>query len=473
MLTNISMTVPQLIVEFTDHGGHINKKFREHLKHHLSTSYLFDKYQQIAIVHSNINSTLLDIYLSHAQNKDSRQAEYMYPVDADHFTELHKTEAVCHELYKLTMDLLTIISFTDDLNQKQFWTPGYCMEENIEPLLTNPRIRPYLEPHLLFINNILNIASAINRFSIGFPKDLLLLEDEPVIHSRHTGTTAPGAVPLPLRQIIEEYNQFFRMTKIALRQLATDAYLFRIEEIAADTCLLQTIIPQIPAEKRTKYGDPNFMFHLYHSPYYGRLGLKLKDFNERHFFINRLLREIFMLHAKEKTFMHGGINYSLKSDHTRILFATENFIYWIRKNIDELIGFKYCLHYLQTKGREPKELIISSIGSLLHEPAGATLKKQFRQHLSCLKRINKISNTYKHSFVNSETHYLIGKNEPTVNCLEMPWNSTEKEPIFHSYFLKDIVQDYWSFFCHVRSAIQTFQWPVDKTPLMEQKAAQS
>jgi len=473
MLKKINLTVPQLIVESSDHSGLINKKFRDHLKHYLSSSFLDDKYRQIAVVHSNINSTLLDIYLSHSQNMDTRQTQEMYPVDRDHCTELYKIEMVCHELYKLTMELLTIISFTDDFNQKQSWTPGYSIEEDMEILLTNPRIRPHIELHLLFINNILKIAKDITRSPICFPKDLLILDDEPVIHARHTNTTKPGSTPVPLRRLIEDYNQFFRMTKVALRQLAPEAYLFRIEVIPADVCVLETTVPQIPTEKMTKYDDPNFMFHLSYSPYYGSLGFKLMDFNERHFYMNRLLQEIFVFHSKEKTFMNGAINYSLKSERTRILFATESLIYWIRKNIDELIGFQYCLHYLQTNGKEPKKLTISSIGSLLHDPAGVDLRSLFQQHLPFLTRINKISNTYKHSFINSETHRLIGKDEPSVNCLEMPRNSTAKEPIFHSYFLKDIVQDYWSFFCHIRSSVQTFQWPADKMAHVEQKGAES
>jgi hypothetical protein len=102
--------------------------------------------------------------------------------------------------------------------------------------------------------------------------------------------------------------------------------------------------------------------------------------------------------------------------HYRELFLTESFIYWIRKNIDEMRGFNYYAHYVETKGREPDKLEIASIGKLL-DSEQHSLYQLFNLHLDKLKRINEDSNTYKHSFITSESHQLFDREAPSVNCL--------------------------------------------------------
>jgi hypothetical protein len=73
--------------------------------------------------------------------------------------------------------------------------------------------------------------------------------------------------------------------------------------------------------------------------------------------------------------------------------------------------------------------------------------------LNYLEKINDISNTFKHSFITSEVHHLIGKDEPTVQCLDMKHNSLSSKIVYHNYFLKDIVEDYVLFFIDARSIL--------------------
>ncbi len=123
----------------------------------------------------------------------------------------------------------------------------------------------------------------------------------------------------------------------------------------------------------------------------------------------------------------------------------ESLIYWIRKNVDDMIGFNYYAFYFSKHGTEPSKLDISSIGKLLNHKTHE-LFRMFQSHIGKLQRINEVSNTFKHSFITSEAHDLMGKDEPVVNCLNIQWNDTCNEPQWTSYFLRQIIEDYDSFF---------------------------
>ena len=217
---------------------------------------------------------------------------------------------------------------------------------------------------------------------------------------------------------------------------------------------MQLSIPQIPIPKGgIKYGQSGFLMHLHDSPNYGQLGQRYFDYHDRHLFLNQLLREIYTLHALEKRFMAGEKAYSMDQEQRTIRFSIENVIYWLRKNIDDMIGLYYYLHYFTTHHKEPAKLKVSSIGGLLNEPG---FHGVFGAHLAGLGRINEVSNTFKHSFLTAEVHHLIGKDEPVVNCLDLKHNSLASGPNFHSYCLRDITADYVAFFVHCRSAIEAF-----------------
>lgn len=461
MIENITLTVPQLIVEPVDHWPSINKQLPEGLQPMLSPSFLRERFGKFAVLHAAVNEHLQAIYLGHIRNNHRRQIDYYYTRDTEHHGELKKIESVCFDLQQLTRELLSLLFSIDYINEHDDWPPNLTPQGVLALLRSNPRLHPDIEPHLAFIDNLGNICQDLGLFSIHPDWEVSILDDEPVIFTREPQQINLKEVKaMPLRELIENYNYFFRMTRGALKTRFPEWHTYGINELPKACYALKTTIPQISATKGgIKYGDRNFMMHLHFSPYYGHLGNKLMDFNSRHIFMNQLLQDIYLLHELEKSFINCTATYSLYEQRTKILFTTESLIYWIRKNIDELISFQYCLHILQTEGYEPRKLTISSIGNLLNEKKGAPLRPFFSAHLSALKRINEISNTFKHSFVTSETHMLIGKDEPAVNCLNMPWNYTKNTPTFHSYYLRDIIKDYDAFFVHVRSLIQTFQWP--------------
>ncbi len=218
-------------------------------------------------------------------------------------------------------------------------------------------------------------------------------------------------------------------------------------------------IPQIPIEQRgTAFTNDNYVYYnFYQSPRYGGLNRKHEDYNERHIFMNTLLRDIYSRHAL--IFSDNGRvgTHAFSESHYPLLFLTETLIYWIRKNMDEMIGMNYYACYFAKVGTEPKKLAIASIGTLINKPT-SDVYAIFREIIPKMERINEISNTYKHSFLTSEAHNLYNPDEPAVNCLDLNRNNANNEPVFHSHFLKYIIADYCSFFELSRNALKNFRW---------------
>ncbi|MFD2034495.1 hypothetical protein ACFSKL_06815 [Belliella marina] len=118
-------------------------------------------------------------------------------------------------------------------------------------------------------------------------------------------------------------------------------------------------------------------------------------------------------------------------------FLTEQIIYWIRKTLDEIIAMIYVLEYLKIKKEYPTHIKIESIGHLIGSKEFLINIKT--NHLDFLKIINNISNTYKHSFFNSEIHNYIGELDPLVFSYGFKNNNLEKEMMFTTYKLEEII----------------------------------
>jgi hypothetical protein len=219
-------------------------------------------------------------------------------------------------------------------------------------------------------------------------------------------------------------------------------------------------IPQIAIQERGRlFTDQDYVYtNLFFSQVYGSLHLKHSDFNERHIFMNHLLSEIYTTYTLTMNGLSEIESHHFANGHYKVLFLTETFIYWIRKNIDEMIGLNYYAYHFTKYKTEPAKLKIASIGNLINKKDHA-LYTTFFAHIDKLNRINEISNTFKHSFVNSEAHNLFGKREPVVNCLDLHRNNAVKGPVWHSYYLREIVEDYDTFFVSSRQSLKKFQGP--------------
>jgi hypothetical protein len=461
MIENITIVIPQLVVGSTNHFPSCNKEFLSVVDNFLPPTILAQKLGTCFVRHAIINEDLAGVFLRHWSNKDRRQGEGFYCFDVDHYSEQIKIESICRDLFQLSSFLVDLVFSIDFMVERNVWPPQRSIDEIISLLGSKADFKADFDAHRPFLELLRKACDNIGCSSLHPRAEFPFLADDPeVIVGCFRGVRPQEAIRIQLREVVEKYTSFSLAMRAVLKRIAPEGYDYGIDELASEPYELKVTIPQLIAtEGGMKHDNPNFMWHLYLSPNYGQLINKFVDLNDRHLYMNQLLREIYLFHELEKSFMNDIAKYSIKGNYKRILFATETLIYWIRKNIDELIGLQYTLHILKTEGREPDRLKIDSIGKLFQKSIGEPLRPCFTEHLPALERINEISNTFKHSFITSETHTLIGQDEPTVNCLNMPHNMTTNAVAFHSYFLKDILNDYGAFFLHARSLIRAFQWP--------------
>lgn len=146
--------------------------------------------------------------------------------------------------------------------------------------------------------------------------------------------------------------------------------------------------------------------------------------------------------------LRGGM--SLLNESFKQSYNIEQVIYWLRKTADEFISVIYVLQYFKENNEYPTKIKISSVGKLLNY--GNTLDDKLTNHLNLLKKINEISNGFKHSIINSHVHR--GRNEPVVFALAA-FNDISSQPKFYVVSLRAIIESYNKFLIDVKDILQS------------------
>lgn len=189
---------------------------------------------------------------------------------------------------------------------------------------------------------------------------------------------------------------------------------------------------------------------------FGNFSLKWVQFIERFENINNLIIELEQLFiitnapnpTIEQEFERSKLYYRQK-------FITEQILYWLRKSADELIAVLYILDYEKRNLEYPVKNLIDSIGTLLNSTGFYTdFVDEYSEYLTM---INDVSNAYKHSILNSETHNRQGMHEPVVFALSQKYNNTEKPAHSHKVALEYILGIYSMFLDDITLLIQDFR----------------
>lgn len=140
-----------------------------------------------------------------------------------------------------------------------------------------------------------------------------------------------------------------------------------------------------------------------------------------------------------------------ESHGTRVMMATEECIYWMRKITDELIMVCYLTAHWEVSGEFPKSVSdVDCIGDLLDKTKGVSddkknfLRKQFSVHLDFLHDFNELFNTYKHSIHNSDGDCAFSINDVIINYI--PSRNKAGEPDVKVMLLSHIVHGFDSFY---------------------------
>ncbi|WMJ75283.1 hypothetical protein RCC89_19270 [Cytophagaceae bacterium ABcell3] len=178
---------------------------------------------------------------------------------------------------------------------------------------------------------------------------------------------------------------------------------------------------------------------------YGNLILSWEEIQQRFDNVNDLIITLYEDFEIINNREDYDVNVAIKLTHKyyKQKFLTEQIIYWLRRTGDELISMLYILDYHKKNQTYPGRIKIESIGNFIkYEHFLPELRKR---HFKLLNLLNEISNAYKHSFINSETHLHRGSEFPVVFALSLIYNNTKNEPKFYSVKLSDVLNEYTIF----------------------------
>lgn len=200
-------------------------------------------------------------------------------------------------------------------------------------------------------------------------------------------------------------------------------------------------IPQIDIQKASEHSlhrdniiadFPNFELI--------NLNLKWIEIMQRIDNVNILLTELFQEFKLINTNLSNDVIHDavIKTPlFYRQKFLTEQIFYWIRKTLDEIISIIFVLDFNAKNNQYPDKIEIESIGKLLNSKDFlADIKNK---HIQSLQIINDISNTYKHSFMNSEIHTHVGTNDPLAFSYGFKHNNIKADIHFMQYRVDDII----------------------------------
>jgi len=133
-------------------------------------------------------------------------------------------------------------------------------------------------------------------------------------------------------------------------------------------------------------------------------------------------------------------------------FLAEEVIYWLRKTADELVALFYVCNYNKKQNKYPSKIKIQKIGDLLKNK-NSELSVLLSNYLPTLELLNKISNAFKHSFINTDLN-IFGTEEPTVPVLELLHNNLENQINFYTVSFAQIIIGFNEFYGFIDDQIR-------------------
>lgn len=206
-------------------------------------------------------------------------------------------------------------------------------------------------------------------------------------------------------------------------------------------------IPIIEALKKHKdYLNADQMFDFSADTSFGNLNLNWIEILQRIDRVNDLIIDLYKEFAILKAnHENPRVENAVKISDLfyRQKFLSEQIFYWLRKTADEIISLLYLLNYIKKHKHEPKKLNVSSIGEFLKSKTEiAPFLEKYRAYFEVL---NEISNAFKHSFVNAQTHTYVGTMYPIVFALSYHHNNRNNDLKFKQYKFDDVLENYNSF----------------------------
>ncbi|WP_219273310.1 hypothetical protein [Pseudomonas sp. Xaverov 83] len=179
---------------------------------------------------------------------------------------------------------------------------------------------------------------------------------------------------------------------------------------------------------------------------YGNFQLKWMDMLSR---LNEANRQIIISHETWNATIRGDIEDSMKDVFNTHRFATEYAVIGLRRIADELVALIWCLEQLATTGEYPSKIKVDCLGHVFKQNYNGP-DEIFARHLDLFRTLNDLSNTFKHSVIQSDLA-RIGADEPLILALNLKGANLESEPVFYNVSLTRLIEGYNQLFADCRN----------------------
>ena len=206
-------------------------------------------------------------------------------------------------------------------------------------------------------------------------------------------------------------------------------------------------VPQIDIGKSPQ--EPLNVKHMLMLPAetpFGNMGLKHTKIIQRIDHINKKLQYVYkdwqLINREEPDLSH---------DPTNHLLWIEEICYFLRVATDELISLCFLFYMREKNNDYPTKIKIHRTGKLMEnfnkrEDEFFDFRQRFSGSKSWLETLNKVTNAYKHSFINSDLN-IIGRDEPYVLVLDLPFSDLIKyDEKFYSLSLTQVIDGFNEFY---------------------------
>lgn len=176
---------------------------------------------------------------------------------------------------------------------------------------------------------------------------------------------------------------------------------------------------------------------------WGHLDQKFIFILHRINYLNDLTESIYSV-VKDNRKKLVNHEYISGKDNVRPYIEIIHLVNDVRMIVDELISL-LCISEYKTKfGNYPDKIKISSIGEFIESSKNDdnTYLIFFNEYLDYLKTINEISNSYKHSFINSEILFYRQKEYPIILAGKNQYNKITNQRVLIAENLENFIENF-------------------------------
>ena len=128
--------------------------------------------------------------------------------------------------------------------------------------------------------------------------------------------------------------------------------------------------------------------------------------------------------------------------YIRPQMSSEILVYLLRTTADRLIMLLSLVESLSKDGKYPNKIKCDSVAGFLNCNSGDFCEGLLDPHRDMLETLNVVANSFKHSFLNLQTHNILMQNTPGVIAMYQPHNNSDSESVMGHIIFVNAVREF-------------------------------